>query len=88
MGLGMFAFVLHGRPEGFDRPDALQGPGDLYYVWRDYGPHSDLERGSLGGPDIVELQKGERGDRRRRGLQPMLGGIFSLREGAEPMEMR
>src|SRR5207248_6636009 len=62
-------------------------PGELYYVWRDYGPITDLKRAALAGTDIVELQKGNAAIQDAAGLQPFLGGIFSLREGADPMEI-
>ena len=39
------------------------------------------------GPDIVELQKASPVIEGAAGMRPMLGGIFSLREGSEPMEI-
>jgi len=68
-------------------PMPYKDPGDLYYVWRDYGPITDVKRGSLAGTDIVELQKTNGVIEAAAGLAPFLGGVFSLREGAEPMEI-
>jgi putative ABC transport system permease protein len=68
-------------------PMPYKDPGDLYYVWRDYGPIADLKRGTLPGTDILELQKTNAVIEDAAGLQPMLGGIFALREGAESMEI-
>src|SRR6266511_2218792 len=68
-------------------PMPYKDPGDLYYVWRDYGPITDVKRGSLAGTDIVELQKTNGVIEAAAGLAPFLGGVFSLREGAEPIEI-
>ncbi len=87
IGLGMFAVVYTAVQKVLIDPMPYKDPDDLYYVWRDYGPISDLKRGSLAGTDIVELQKANVVIEDAAGLQPFLGGIFSLREGAEPMEI-
>jgi putative ABC transport system permease protein len=87
IGLGMFAVVYTAVQKILIDPMPYKNPGDLYYVWRDYGPIADLKRGGLGGTDIAELQKTNAVIEDATGLQPMLGGIFSLREGAEPMEI-
>ena len=46
-----------------------------------------MRRGALGGTDIAELQKAGGVIEDAAGVQRFLGGIFSLREGAEPMEI-
>src|SRR5262249_15216078 len=86
-GLGMFAFVATVVQKVLIDPMPYKDPGDLYYVWRDYGPINDVKRGALGGPDIVELQKANTVVESAAGIRPMLGGIFSLREGADSMEI-
>src|SRR5215471_14452023 len=87
IGLGMFAVVYTAVRKVLIDPMPYKSPGDLYYVWRDYGPIADVKRGSLGGTDIVELQKTNSVIEGAAGLQPFLGGIFALREGADPMEI-
>jgi putative ABC transport system permease protein len=87
IGLGMFAVVYTAVQKVLIDPMPYKDPGDLYYVWRDYGPIADLKRGALAGTDITELQKTNAIIEGGAGLQPFLGGIFSLREGAEPMEI-
>jgi putative ABC transport system permease protein len=87
IGLGMFAVVYTAAQKILIDPMPYKDPGDLYYVWRDYGSIADVPRGSLAGTDIVELQKTNGIIEAAAGLQPFLGGVFSLREGAEPMEI-
>ena len=87
IGLGMFAVVYTAVQKVLIDPMPYKAPGDLYYVWRDYGPITDVKRGSLAGTDIVELQRPNAVIEDAAGLQPFLGGIFSLQEGAEPMEI-
>src|SRR5262247_4312342 len=87
VGLGMFAVVYTTVQKVLIDPMPYKDPGDLYYVWRDYGPITDIKRGSLAGTDIVELQKANGIIEAAAGLQPFLGGVFSLREGVEPMEI-
>jgi hypothetical protein len=65
-------------------PMPYKDPGDLYYVWREYGPINDVKRGALAGTDIAELQKPNTVIEAAAALRSMLGGIFSLREGVEP----
>jgi putative ABC transport system permease protein len=59
----------------------------LFYVWRDFGPILDLLRGGVAGPDFTELRKSAAVIEDVAALQPMLGGIFALREGAAPSEI-
>src|SRR5215472_6799755 len=87
IGLGMFAVVYTAVKKILIDPMPYKNPADLYYVWRDYRPISDLERGALAGTDITELQKKNSVIERAAGLQAFLGGIFSLREGDDPMEI-
>jgi putative ABC transport system permease protein len=87
VGLGMFAVVYTAVQKVLLDPMPYKDPGDLYYVWRDYGPIADVKRGSVAGTDILELQKGNAVIEGAAGLQAYLGGIFALREGADPMEI-
>jgi len=87
IGLGMFAVVYTAVLKVLIDPMPYRAPGDLYYVWRDYGPIADLKRGALGGTDIAELQKPNAVIENAVGVQRFLGGIFSLREGGDPMEI-
>jgi len=87
IGLGMFAVVYTAVQKILIDPMPYKHPGDLYYVWRDYGNIADVKRGSLAGTDIVELQKANGAIEDAAGMQAFLGGIFALREGAEPMEI-
>ena len=69
-------------------------PSALYYVWRDYGPIADIKRGGLAGPDVAALRASSPALGASAAviedvaaLQPMLGGIFAPREGADPQEI-
>ena len=87
IGLGMFAVVFTVVQKILVDPMPYRNPEDLYYVWRDYGRIADLKRGAPGGADIVELQKRTDVVEDAVGLQPFLGGVFSLREDTAPMEI-
>jgi putative ABC transport system permease protein len=87
IGLGMFAVVYTAAQRILIDPMPYKDPGDLYYVWRDYGPIADMQRGAVGGTDIAELQKAGGIIEDAAGVQRFLGGIFSVREGADPMEI-
>jgi putative ABC transport system permease protein len=87
IGLGMFAVVYTAVQKVLIDPMPYKDPGDLYYVWRDYGTIADVKRGSLAGTDVTELQKGNAIIQDAAGLQPFLGGIFALREGVDPIEI-
>ncbi len=87
IGLGMFAVVYTAVQKVLIDPMPYKNPGDLYYVWRDYGPITDVKRGALAGSDVVEMQKANAVIEDAAGLQPFLGGIFSQREGDTPMEI-
>jgi putative ABC transport system permease protein len=87
IGLGMFAVVYTAVQKVLIDPMPYKEPGDLYYVWRDYGPIRDVKRGTLDGTDILELQKTNAVIQDAAALQQFLGGVFSLWEGAEPIEI-
>jgi predicted permease len=90
LGLGMFAVAYMSVQKILIDPMPYRNPGDLYYVWRDYrnfGPILDLARASVGGTDVAELQKPNTVIEEAVGLQRFLGGIFAVREGADPMEI-
>jgi putative ABC transport system permease protein len=87
VGLGMFAVVYTAVQKILIDPMPYKNPGDLYYVWRDYGAIADVRRGAVAGTDITELQKANAVIEDAAGLEPFLGGIFALHEGAEPMEI-
>jgi hypothetical protein len=46
VGLGMFAFVATAVQRVLIDPMPYKDSGDLYYVWRDYGPIADVTRGT------------------------------------------
>jgi len=87
LGLGMFAVVYTAVHKILIEPMPYRDSGDLYYVWRDYGQILDLKKGALAGTDIAAL--GEAGGviEGAVGLQRYLGGVFSLREDTDPMEI-
>src|SRR5262245_37497025 len=87
IGLGMFAVVYTAVQKVLIDPMPYKDSGDLYYVWRDLRPIADVQRGSLAGTDIVELQKNNAVIEEAAGMAPFLGGVFALREGSEPMEI-
>lgn len=87
LGLGMFAVVYTVFQKVLIEPMPYQNPDDLYFVWRDYGPITEMKRGALAGPDIAELQKPSDVIEDAVALQPFLGGVFSLREDTDPMEI-
>ena len=87
LGLGMFAVVYTAVHKILIAPMPYRESGDLYYVWRDYGPILDLKKGALAGSDIVALQQAGGVIEGAVGLQRFLGGIFSLREDTDPMEI-
>ncbi len=87
VGLGMFAVVYTAVQRILLDPMPYRDPGDLYYVWRDYGPILDLKRATVGGTDIPELQKGNTVIESTAALQRFQGGIFALSEGSDPMEI-
>ena len=87
LGLGLFAVVYSVFDKILVEPMRYKDPQDLYFVWRDYGPIRDDNRARLPGKDILELQKAGGVIQDAAALQPFLGGVFSLREGADPAEI-
>lgn len=55
VGLGAFAVVYTAVYKVLIEPLPYERSDDLYYVWRDYGPIFDLNRGWLGGREIAVL---------------------------------
>ena len=86
IGLGIFGVVYTVVQKILIAPMPYKNPGDLYFVWRDYGPIFDLKRGWLSGPDIAEIQKwgGEIDSVAGLGRQLM---TMSVREGEQPSEI-
>jgi putative ABC transport system permease protein len=68
-------------------PMPYREAGDLYYVWRDYGPILDMKRGGLSGSDVADLRASHGVVEDVALMQPMLGGIFAAREGDDPAEI-
>ncbi len=87
LGLGMVGVVYTVVQKVLIEPMPYRDPGDLYYVWRDYGPIANIQRGVLAGTDIVELRKQNAVIEDVAAFQPFLGGIFSIREGTDPSEI-
>jgi len=87
IGLGMFAVVYTAVHKILIEPLPYRNPGDLYSVWRDYGPMLDLKRGALAGSDIAELGNAGAAIEDVAALKPFLGGIFSLTETSDPIEI-
>lgn len=57
VGLGAFAVVFAAVHHVLLAPMPYEEPDDLYFVWRDYTAFFDLDRGWLGGTDVVALQE-------------------------------
>ncbi|MGH9158924.1 MAG: ADOP family duplicated permease [Vicinamibacteraceae bacterium] len=87
VGLGMVAVVYTVVQKVLIEPMPYRNSNDLYYVWRDYGPIVDLKRGGVAGTDIAELQNASPVIEGVAGLRPFLGGIFSLTESGDPIEI-
>ncbi len=87
IGLGMVAVVYTVVDKILIEPMPYRDAGDLYYLWRDYGPIADLKRGALSGSDLTDLRRSPAVIEDIALLQPMLGGIFALHEGGDPNEI-
>ena len=96
IGLGMFAVVYGVVHNVLIAPLPYRDTGDLYFVWRDYGPIMDLKRGTLNATDVLELQKaaatgpaGAAGGviTETVGMHRCLCGTFALSEQSETMEI-
>jgi predicted permease len=86
VGLGMFAVVYTVVAKILIEPMPYEDPDDLYFVWRDYGPIFDFNRGWLAGTDVAELQKTGGVIEDVAGLGRQLG-TFAAREGTDPTEI-
>lgn len=87
IGLGMVAVAVTLVGKTLIEPMPYRNPGDLYYVWRDYGPILDMKRGGLSGSDVADLKTSRAVVEDVALMQPMLGGIFAAREGDDPAEI-
>jgi len=85
LGLGLFAVVYTMFDKVLIEPMPYKDPDNLYFVWRELGPTRNHV--SLPGADILELQKAGGVIESAVALQPFLGGVFSLREGIDPIEI-
>jgi putative ABC transport system permease protein len=86
LGLGMFAVVYTAVEKILMEPMPYPAPNDLYYVWRDYRPIADRNRGALPGTDVAELESAGRVIESVVAMQPFLGGVFSAPGAEDPME--
>ena len=86
VGLGAFAIVFTLVQQILIAPMPFRDPDDLYFVWRNYGPIFNLDRGWLAGTDIAELQKAGGVIEGAAGLGRQLT-TFAVREGADPIEI-
>jgi predicted permease len=87
IGLGMFAVVYTAVDKVLLEPMPYPHAGDLYYVWRDYGPIRDQPRGALPGTDVLDLQAAGGVIEHVVALQAFLGGVFSSGGDEEAMEI-
>jgi putative ABC transport system permease protein len=87
IGLGMVAVVSTLVHKILIEPLPYRNAGDLYYVWRDYGPIVNITRGGVAATDIGPLRASSAVIEDVALLQPMLGGIFAPREGGDPTEI-
>jgi putative ABC transport system permease protein len=86
IGLGLFAVVYTVVQRILIDPMPYKSGNDLYFVWRDYGPIFDLNRGWLSGPDVAELQKAGGVIEGAAGIGRQLA-TFAVREGVDPTEI-
>ncbi|HEX7238485.1 MAG TPA: ABC transporter permease [Gammaproteobacteria bacterium] len=87
IGLGMFGVVYTVVEKILLEPLPYRNPGDLYYVWRDYGATQDRRRAALPGTDVLELQRAGGVIESAVALQAFLGGVFSWRMDEDPIEI-
>lgn len=86
LGLGAFAVVYTAVQKILVEPMPYAHSDDLYFVWRDYGPIFDLNRGWLGGTDIVEL--GKTGDPIEAAVGTrVVRSTFTVDNGMDPAEI-
>ena len=87
LGLGLFAVVYTVVEKILLEPMPYRDPGDLYYVWRDYGEALNRRRAPLPGTDVLELQKAGGVIEDAVALQAFLGGVFSWSANEDPIEI-
>jgi putative ABC transport system permease protein len=87
IGLAMVAVVGAIVSKTLIEPLPYRNAGDLYDVWRDYGPDANVRRGALAGMDFAELRASRGVVEDIALLQPMLGGIFAAHDGDTPTEI-
>jgi putative ABC transport system permease protein len=86
VGLGAFAVVWSAVDNVLLEPPAYERPEDLYFVWRDYTAFFDLDRGWLGGPDVVALDTAGGPIDGAVGMQ--LNRVTVMVGGEQPVELR
>ena len=87
LGLGLFAVVYTVVEKILLEPMPYRDPGDLYYVWRDYGETLNRRRAPLPGTDVLELQQAGGVIEDVVALQAFLGGVFSWNADEDPIEI-
>lgn len=87
LGLGLFAVVYTVVEKILLEPLPYRDPGDLYYVWRDYGETLNRRRAPLPGTDVLELQQAGGVIEDVVALQAFLGGVFSWNADEDPIEI-
>src|SRR5688572_27663468 len=87
VGLGLFAVVYTVVEKILLEPMPYRSPGDLYYVWRDYGEALNRRRAALPGTDVLELQKAGGVIESPVALQAFLGGVFAWNTDEDPIEI-
>lgn len=86
VGVGLFTAIFGAVDGILLEPMSYEEPEELVWIWRDYTEFFELERGWLGGPDIVHLR--ER-DEVFESVVAFRSGRFNLtgREGERPREV-
>src|SRR5262245_42450874 len=87
VGLGLFGVVYTVVEKILLEPLPYRDPGDLYYVWRDYGATQDRRRAALPGADVLDLQKAGGVIENAVALQAFLGGVFAWNADEDPIEI-
>jgi hypothetical protein len=87
VGLGLFGVVYTVVEKILLEPMPYRSPGDLYYVWRDYGEESSRRRAALPGSDVLELQRAGGVIENAVALQAFLGGVFAWNAEEDPIEI-
>jgi putative ABC transport system permease protein len=87
VGLGLFGIVYTVVEKILLEPMPYRSPGDLYYVWRDYGEEQNRRRAALPGSDVLELQRAGGVIESAVALQAFLGGVFAWNADEDPIEI-